>query len=63
MIDRFFEVGDIVTLKSGSPEMVVQNVCRGNVLQPIQTTWFVSGVKCQETFPEETLTLVKRGKE
>ena len=53
---RFFEVGDLVFLKSGSPEMTVIHVCTGNVQRPISTVWFINGVKCEECFPEETLT-------
>lgn len=51
-----FKVGDTVTLAGHStPIMVVIAVCQGYVKQPITTKWFVNGVSCEDTFPEEAL--------
>ena len=51
-----FKIGDVVTLVGYSaPTMVVIDICQGYVRQPITVKWFVDGVVCKDTFPEEAL--------
>ncbi len=52
-----FQIGDIVLLKSGSPDLTVESVAEDGHLI---CTWFVDGVKEATDFVPETLIL--RGK-
>lgn len=51
------EVGDIVCLKSGGPEMTVYNP---NTSTGVHVKWFYDGQMKDEIFPKETLTFIRK---
>ena len=51
------EVGDIVCLKSGGPEMTVYNP---NANSGVHVRWFYDGEMKGEVFPKETLTFIRK---
>lgn len=49
-----FDIGDIVTLKSGSPNMTVTNI----VSDTITVEWINANQMFTESFPTDALTIV-----
>ena len=50
-----FQVGEIVMLKSGGPEMTVSQITNNRGTPLIRTTWFEGGELKRGQFPEESL--------
>jgi len=53
-----FKKGDVVKLKSGGPDMTVENV----KVSKATCIWFVNGAKKKDIFDVDTLELVPRPK-
>ncbi len=55
-----FKIGDIVTLKSGSPNMTVNSIGSLSIDEPdIQCTWFMGNKNMSGNFDENALELAK----
>ena len=61
-IEQKFKVGDIVTLKSGSPKMTVAKIVISEKTKMpngyIKYTWFVNTILNNNDFNQDTLELV-----
>ena len=55
MAQEKFQVGDVVTLKSGGPEMTVQEVYNND--DWCKCTWFLDGKRYNDSFREATIEL------
>ena len=50
-----FEIGDVVALKSGGPDMTVNFVEESNGILRIWCIWFFNGEPKNDSFPAQTL--------
>ncbi len=55
-----FQVGEIVMLKSGGPEMTVSQIANNRGAPLIRTTWFEGSELKRGQFPEESLKSTKK---